>query len=131
MSVSILRKRKNNVIRLILSTTLLTAMSVLPALAGDQDFKLVNKTGYQIDEVYVGASSSSNWGKDIMGEGSLEANKSVEISFSAPASVCKWDMRVKYNDGDTAEWTGLNLCSISTVTLFWDKSKGTTRAVTE
>jgi hypothetical protein len=38
---------------------------------------------------------------------------------------------VKYNDGDTAEWGNLNLCNISTINLFWDKSAGTTRAVTE
>jgi hypothetical protein len=117
--------------RLLLSTTLLTALSIAPAFAGDQDFKLVNKTGYQIDEVYVGPSNSDNWGKDIMGTGSLEANRSVDISFTAPPSVCKWDMRVKYSDGDASEWTGLNLCSISTVTLYWDKNAGTTRAVTE
>ncbi len=117
--------------RLLLATSVLAVTSAAPAFAGDQDFKLVNKTGYQIDEVYVGPVSSHSWGDDIMGKGSLEADHSVDISFNAPSKVCKWDLMVKYDDGDTAEWSGLNLCSISTVTLYWNKSAGTTRAVTE
>lgn len=116
---------------LFLATTLLAATYSLPALAGEQDFKLVNKTGYQIDEVYVSRASSSSWGRDMMGRDALGDNESVNLSFNAPANVCKWDMRVKYNDGDTAEWSNLNLCSIDKVTLYWDKKNQVTRAVTE
>jgi hypothetical protein len=116
---------------LFLATSLLAATFALPALAGEQDFKLVNKTGYQIDEVYVSRATSKSWGKDMMGKDALANNESVDLSFDAPDSVCKWDMRVKYSDGDTAEWSNLNLCSIETVTLFWDRKNQTTRAVTK
>ena len=116
--------------RLLLASGLLATFA-LPALAANQDFTLFNKTGYQIDEVYVGPVSSDDWGKDIMGKGALGNNESVAISFTAPASVCKWDMKVKYNDGDVAEWHNLDLCSISKVSLFWNKAAGTSRAVTE
>ena len=102
-----------------------------PALAGNQDFKLVNKTGYQIDEVYVSRVSSKNWGKDVMGSDTLEEDNSVNITFDAPANACRWDLKVKYNDGDTAEWGNLNLCNIETITLYWDRKNGTTRAVTK
>ena len=106
-------------------------LSVSVAHAGDQDFALQNKTGYQIDEVYVSRSSNQDWGKDVMGSDSLEDGNTVNISFNAPANACRWDMHVKYNDGDEATWNNLNLCNISKVTLFWDKRKQTTRAVTE
>lgn len=117
--------------KLLIAATLFAAAHALPAFAANQDFKLVNKTGYQIDEVYVGPVSSKSWGDDIMGSGSLNNGAAVDISFTAPGNVCLWDMKVKYNDGDTAEWGNLNLCNISTINLFWDKSAGTTRAVTE
>ncbi len=117
--------------QLVLATTLLAAFAATPALAGDQDFKLVNKTGYTIDEVYVSRTSSKSWGNDIMGRGTLEADASVNITFNAPDSVCNWDLKVKYDDNDTAEWSNLNLCNISTVTLFWDRKNQTTRAVTD
>ena len=116
--------------RLLLSMGLLTALAS-PALAGDQDFKLVNKTGYQIDEVYVSRVSSKNWGNDVMGSDALDVDASVNVTFDAPANACRWDLKVKYNDGDTAEWGNLNLCNIETVTLYWDRKAGTTRAVTK
>ncbi len=102
-----------------------------PALAGNQDFSLLNRTGYQIDEVYVSRATSRNWGEDVMGKDALEDGHSVKITFTAPASACSWDMKVKYNDGDEATWKGLNLCNTNKVTLFWDKKNEVTRAVTE
>jgi hypothetical protein len=107
------------------------ASATAPALAGDQDFNLVNKTGYQIDEVYLGPVSSNSWGEDIMGKGALGDGETAAITFTAPNSVCQWDMKVKYNDGDTAEWRNLNLCNTSKISLYWDKNAGTTRAVTD
>ena len=116
--------------RMVLSLGLLTVLAT-PALAGNQDFKLVNKTGAQIDEVYVSSAASKNWGKDVMGSDALEEDSSVNITFNAPENVCRWDLKVKYNDGDTAEWGNLNLCNIETITLYWDRKNGTTRAVTK
>ncbi len=101
------------------------------AQAGQQDFTLNNRTGYQIDEVYVSRTSSRNWGGDVMGSDALEDGRAVNITFTAPGSVCRWDMKVKYSDGDEATWNNLNLCDITKVTLFWDRKNETTRAVTE
>jgi len=42
-----------------------------PARANDADFTLKNRTGYQIDEVYVSRHSSNSWGKDVMGSDAL------------------------------------------------------------
>lgn len=104
---------------------------VSPAFAGDQDFTLINRTGYQIDEVYVSRVSGKNWGKDVMGSDALADGERVKITFNAPPDACRWDMMVKYNDNDTAEWSNLNLCNLERVTLFWDRKNQTTHAVTE
>lgn len=114
----------------ILSLTVLAGLSV-PALAANQDFQLSNKTGYQIDEVYLSRPSSKNWGQDVMGKDALDADSSVKITFTAPADACRWDMKVKYEDGDTAEWGNLNLCEVETITLYWDRKNNVTRAVTK
>ncbi len=106
-------------------------LQIQSASAGQQDFKLDNRTGYQIDEVYVSRSSSRNWGSDVMGSDALEDGHAVDISFNAPDSACQWDMKVKYSDGDEATWNSLNLCHINKVTLYWDRKKEVTRAVTE
>lgn len=101
----------------------------MPALAADQDFQLVNKTGYQIDSVYVGPHSSSSWGSDVMGRDALADGELVNISFPRRTNACSFDIKVAYNDGDEATWDSVNLCKVSKVTLYW--RNGTTRAVTE
>ncbi len=118
--------------------TLLAAICAAPlAMAGQahaqgkQDFALVNNTGYQINEVYVGASTSSAWGSDLLGDGVLRNGQQLDISFNGGSNECRWDIRVVYDDGDQAEFMRVNLCRISKVTLFWNRQAGTTRAVAE
>ncbi len=99
------------------------------AQAGEQDFKLVNKTGHQIDSVYVGASSSNSWGNDIMGKDALPTGETVSITFPHTTAACSFDIKVQYNDGDTAEWSKVDLCKWEKISLFWDGK--VTRAVGE
>jgi hypothetical protein len=100
--------------------------------AGDQDFTLRNKTGYQIDNVYLSKPNQDSWGSDVMGRGNvLEDDASTDITFHDSARGCHWDLKVMYHDKDTASWTNLNLCEISTVTLHYDRKSGVTRASTE
>ena len=102
------------------------------AHAGDQDFTLVNRTGYQIDDLYVAPSASDNWGREIMGSGNvLDDGDSYDVSFSRNARACKFDLKVKYHDGDEATWQSLDLCQISKVSLYYDRKARTTRARTE
>jgi hypothetical protein len=108
-----------------------TAFQTKLAHAGNQDFTLVNRTGYQIDEVYVSRSSARNWGHDVMGRDSLEDDHWVKITIDAPEHACRWDLKVKYSDGDEATWSDLNLCNIEKVSLYWDRKREVTRAVTE
>jgi hypothetical protein len=108
--------------------------ALLPSLAtaqGRQDFALVNRTGYQIDEVYIGPTSSTNWGRDILGSNVLGNNQVFNVRFGAATSECLWDIKVVYNDGDTSEFRRVNLCQVSKVTMFWNRSAGTTRFTVE
>ena len=102
---------------------------MVSAYASDADFKLANKTGYQIDEVYVSSASAKNWGADIMGANAVPNGTSVNITFPHSSSACKFDIKVKYNDGETAEWTNIDLCQYETISLYWDGKQ--TRAVGE
>jgi hypothetical protein len=99
-----------------------------PAFAGDQDFRLVNRTGYDIAEVYVSPSATNRWGKDVMGHDTLDDGESVNISFAHDAQACHWDMKVVYTDNDTAEWGDINLCKISKITIHWNRKTGETTA---
>jgi hypothetical protein len=117
---------------------LLATLALLPlALAGTanaqgrQDFALVNSTGYQINEIYVGATSSDSWGSDLLRQDVLENRRTFNVRFGSRTSDCNWDIKVVYDDGDVSEFRRVNLCSVSKVTLFWNRQAGTTRFVTE
>ena len=102
------------------------------AQASDADFTLKNKTGYQIDEVYVSRHSSQSWGNDRMGDDALADGEKVDIHFPHGGGACKFDIKVKYHDdSSTAEWGDVDLCQYTAISLFWNNKTQVTRAVGE
>ncbi len=100
------------------------------AHAVDLDFKLVNKTGYAIKEVFIGPSTSEEWGDNIL-DGTLPDGGSASITFNPEATAAKWDIMVAYEDGSKVQWIGYKLADISKITLFYDEDKDVTSAKTE
>ena len=99
-------------------------LASVPALAGDQDFTLFNKTGYDIAEVYVSPAKSKAWGDDVMEEDVLENAHSIPITFRAKNAICNYDLKVIFTDGDEAYWTNFDLCTISKIQIFWNNNTG-------
>lgn len=88
--------------------------------AGDADFTLVNKTGYEIKAVYVAGHDSDSWGNDILGEDTLGDGESVKITFGH-SSKCKFDIKVTYSvDNSSPKWENVDLCQYDKITLTWD-----------
>ncbi len=121
----------------LIGTALLSALLLLVGLCGhasaeelNLDFKLVNKTGYTISKIYIGPSTQEEWGDNILKE-ALADGETVDISFDPKATAAKWDIKVIYEDKDTAQWIGLKLTEISKISLFYNADKGTTTAQTE
>ncbi len=94
-------------------------------LLGEQDFELVNKTGVEINALYVTPHNAKDWGEDILGVDTLAAGDSVEIHFSRSETAKYWDLRVEDEDGAYIEWDSLNLLKISTVELYYKNGKAT------
>ena len=101
------------------------------ARAADQDFTLYNETGYTIDKVFVSAVGKTTWGGDILGRSSLDDGDKVDITFKSGTTNCDFDLKVVYDDDDTATWSDVNLCKLSKIHLHWDKKAGVTRATGE
>lgn len=104
--------------------------SVVPAaaLAADQDFTLVNRTGYTIEQVYVSPIKARDWEEDVLGRDVLDDGDSVNIRFSKREDVCRWDLKVVYDDGEEAEWSDFNLCEVSRITIHYERRSGRTWA---
>jgi hypothetical protein len=101
------------------------------AQAGQQDFTILNKTGYALKHIYVSEADNDKWDEDVLGRDVLEDGESFELAFGKAESTCKWDMKVIYDDGESAVWQKLNLCQISKLTLRWNKNTGVTTAIVE
>jgi hypothetical protein len=101
-----------------------------PASAAPQDFDLINNTGYGINAVWIGPTSSSDWGDDLM-EGEELANGATQsIVFPhGRGATCHWDLKVQYSDDEsTAQWLNFDLCTISEITLSYNRKTGKTWA---
>lgn len=102
--------------------------------AYDLDFELVNKTGYDINAVFVSPTKEASWGEDIMGKDVLPDGESVNIIFSTKETAKKWDIYVTWVGYDSDEdvfWTGFDLSEISKITLIYSHKTGETSALTE
>lgn len=117
--------------KLAVAAILSAAFAAAPALAGTQDFTILNNTGYQIDQVYVSASSKDEWEEDVLGRDTLPDDERTRIRFDRDEEACLWDLKVVYQDGESSEWQGINLCKVSVVSLSYDRKSGNTWAETE
>ena len=113
-----LSKRLFAILGLGLAVTLAINPTVI--LAGDQDFVLINRTGYDIDEVYVALPNQKDWGEDIMESDTLDNGQKVTIQFSHKEKECNWDMRIVFSDGEEAIWEDFDLCTVSETTLRYE-----------
>ncbi len=102
----------------------------LAAAEAKQDFTLVNKTGYDIDKVFVSPSKSGDWEEDVLGKDTLDDGDSWEIKFHRATRTCKWDLKVVYSDdGSSAVWYDIDLCSVEKITIRYDRKRDKTTAV--
>ncbi len=99
-------------------------------LAGpNQDFTLVNRTGYVIDKVFVSPAHADDWENDVLGRDTMPDGDAVPIHFSRGTTSCEWDLKVVYEvDNSSAVWHDIDLCSVSKISIFWNESSGKTTA---
>jgi hypothetical protein len=113
------------------AAALAAGLALLAPSAADaarQNFTLVNNTGYTIKEVYVSTVNSNSWEEDVLGQDELDNDQSVDITFPHHAGGCYWDLKVVYDDDSDAYWKNFNLCTISEITISYNRHSGKTWA---
>jgi hypothetical protein len=110
------------------------AMILTPTLASaaPQDFELANTTGYDLKNLYISPTSANDWQEDVLGQDVLANGQSVKIHFpGGRGETCEWDLKVTYQDDSSHEWSNVNLCSITTVTISYDEATHATSATAQ
>lgn len=104
--------------RAILCLAVLTFLAgVAPAANEKLDFKLVNKTGVDIQEVHISPASSNHWGPDVLTTDILVDGQTCELSFDPEEDAELWDLKVTDDEGTSIVWTQLDLTEITTCVL--------------
>ena len=101
------------------------------AMAGDADFTLINRTGHDIESVYVAPSRSTNWGSDRLGDRVLADGRSLLVEFSKGNRDCVYDIKVHwvgYGEADDSIWERIDLCLIHRITLRYNRRTNVTSA---
>jgi hypothetical protein len=84
----------------------------VPALAAAGNFTLVNKTGAAITALQIRRVGTTAW----QSLGGNPANGSrTAVAFANPD--CAFDIKASLAGGESATFTGVNLCDVTTVTL--------------
>ncbi|HEU0215888.1 MAG TPA: argininosuccinate lyase [Stellaceae bacterium] len=117
--------------RLLVAAVAAALAFAAPAGAQDakQDFRLVNKTGYELKALYVSPSKSDDWEEDVLGQDTLDDGQAVNVHFSSKTKTCKWDLKVTYSDDDSsAVWHDIDLCSVEKITIKYNRKSDQTSA---
>jgi hypothetical protein len=117
-------------------TVLIAALTAIVAVAAPvradeakQDFKLVNKTGYELKALYVAPSKSDDWEEDVLGQDTLGDGQAVNVHFSPKTKTCTFDLKVVYSDDDSsAVWSKIDLCTVEKITIKYNRKSDETTA---
>lgn len=82
---------------------------------GNPSFNLVNQGQQVVMEVYASLATDQNWGPDRLGADTVAPGAVFPVRL--PEGDCVYDMRFVYQNGQSQERRGVNLCEVTNVTL--------------
>jgi len=94
------------------------------AAADDRNFTIINNTGYPIKGIFVNPP-----GDNVFNENELSAvlaeNASFPVKFSGADKGCTWNIKVTWTDNSSSIFRNLDLCTINSVSLKYNKDTDT------
>ena len=106
--------------RAVLAALLGTASLVTAdvAHAYDRTVDLINRTNRDIVHFYASNVGENNWQEDILGEDVLPAHSRTTVDLYDGTGYCRFDFKTVFSNGATIVRSGLNVCEVSTYTLY-------------
>lgn len=80
-------------------------------------FNLQNATGYTLTHLYLSPAASDDWDNDILGEQTVSAGETAEVSIDDGVESCMYDLRADFDDGDAIDVRGVDVCKIEGTTV--------------
>lgn len=79
--------------------------------AADPSFRLTNRSGTTLNELYVSSAQDNAWGPDRLGQRVLPGGSQMIVRL--PMGQCVNDIRVVYANGQALERRGVNTCALT------------------
>jgi hypothetical protein len=115
----------------VLAATLMVSTSFA---ADERDVTVINGTGYGIKFLGFNNPGDDDWSDNELPPNSvLSSGNSVYVKFNTEDKGCKWNFKIEWADPGYpgVVWHDVDLCSITTVTLKYNRSTDTTTAEVE
>ena len=110
--------KKLHALRIFLFAMIMALAVSGTAMAGSQDFTLINGTGQTIREIYLSPTKSSEWiYQDELGRNVLRPGQDIFLDFDPRDNVQYWDVKVVYGNGKEDYWYALDLFRIYSLTI--------------
>lgn len=106
--------------RIPMMAAIAAATLLFPAAAQAQDqrnFELTNGTNRVISELYISPTNVNDWEEDVLGVDVLDEMAKTPVHFVDTVDECVYDLKIVHDDGDSAIWTGINLCESNFVVV--------------
>jgi hypothetical protein len=87
------------------------------AAAADYTFTLINKTGFEIIDLYFSPATRGDWGDEVLTVDTIPNKEKMKIHLSRIEKADIWDVVVNDEKGVSYKWPGLKLAEISTLVL--------------
>ncbi len=102
-----------------------------PSRADERNVSVVNQTGYAINFLGFNVAGDNEWNDNELSS-VLNDGASVYVKFSGSDKGCSWNIRVDWANYDSGVlWRGVDLCTINTLTLKYDKDSRVTSFTAE
>lgn len=93
------------------------AAATAPAGVAEVKFNLENATSYTLTHLYLSPAASDDWDNDILGEQTVAAGETAEVSIDDGVESCMYDLRADFDDGDAIDVRGVDVCKIEGTTV--------------
>ena len=82
-------------------------------------FKIENATTLTLTHLYLSPAASETWDRDILGDQTAPAGATIDISIDDGVESCMYDLRARFENDETMDIRGVNVCEIEgrTVTV--------------
>ena len=85
--------------------------------AQNRNVTIINNTGQDIIRFYGSNAGARSWEEDILGSDILPRGRSVNIDFYDGTGYCTFDFKAELASGATRETYGVDVCTVSSVTI--------------